>query len=222
MPANRATSSGFPFGLAGSAASTVAESSTNAEAVAVRRVGCLALTSTMEAWPASSKCDSLGLVLRIDCSRSTNFRLSVVASHLNRCAKCVHRRRCGTRFLGASGFTQAECGQLRPPECIPQPPAAPENNSSGPWRLDHPTPATPRASHLAARRQRCTTQVGSASARACLSLQLPAAPAQIVARDQSVRQEQPAPAPQKAETLPPKRSDSREVRKGTACGSAFG
>src|SRR5579863_9929443 len=55
MPANRATSSGSPLGFWGSAAITAAESSTKADAVAVRRVGCLALTSTMPAWPAGLK-----------------------------------------------------------------------------------------------------------------------------------------------------------------------
>src|ERR1035438_7148956 len=60
MPAKRATSSGFPLGLAGNAASTAAESSTKAEAVAVRRVSCLALTSTMLARPDESKCESCG------------------------------------------------------------------------------------------------------------------------------------------------------------------
>ena len=43
MPAKRATSSGFPLGFSGSAAITAADSSTKAEAVAVRRVGCLPL-----------------------------------------------------------------------------------------------------------------------------------------------------------------------------------
>ena len=54
MPAKRATSSGLPLGLAGKAASTASDNSTNAEAAAVRRVGCLALTSTMAAWPDES------------------------------------------------------------------------------------------------------------------------------------------------------------------------
>src|SRR5258707_8383287 len=66
MPANRATSSGLPLGFAGSAARTASESSTKAEAVAVRGVGPLALTSTMRAWPDESKCESWGcLVLDI-------------------------------------------------------------------------------------------------------------------------------------------------------------
>jgi hypothetical protein len=55
MPAMRATSSGFPLGLAGKAASTAADNSTNAEAVAVRRLFDFALTSTMLACPALSK-----------------------------------------------------------------------------------------------------------------------------------------------------------------------
>ena len=59
MPAKRATSSGLPLGFAGRAARTAAESSTKAEAVAVRRVGCLLLTSTMAAWPDASKCERL-------------------------------------------------------------------------------------------------------------------------------------------------------------------
>ena len=41
MPAKRATSSGLPLGFAGSAERTAAESSTNAEAVAVRFVAAL-------------------------------------------------------------------------------------------------------------------------------------------------------------------------------------
>ncbi len=58
MPAMRATWSGSPLGFEGSAARTAAESSTNAEAEAVRRVAGLALTSTMRAWPAASKWES--------------------------------------------------------------------------------------------------------------------------------------------------------------------
>jgi len=46
------------LGFEGKAASTAADSSTNADAFAVRRVACLALTSTMLAWPASLKCES--------------------------------------------------------------------------------------------------------------------------------------------------------------------
>src|ERR1700722_12389465 len=60
MPARRATSSGLPLGLEGKAASTAAESSTKADAVAERRVDCLALMSTMEASPDASKCESCG------------------------------------------------------------------------------------------------------------------------------------------------------------------
>src|SRR5581483_6475800 len=58
-PANRATSSGLPLGFFGNAASTASFSSTNARATASRRVFAFALTSTMCAWPASSKCESL-------------------------------------------------------------------------------------------------------------------------------------------------------------------
>ena len=54
MPAMRATSSGLPLGFFGSALSTAFERATKAEAVASRRVGGFALTSTMRAWPASS------------------------------------------------------------------------------------------------------------------------------------------------------------------------
>jgi hypothetical protein len=64
MPAMRATSSGFPFGLAGKAASTAADNSTKAEAVAVRRLSGFALTSTMLACPALSKWERLALESR--------------------------------------------------------------------------------------------------------------------------------------------------------------
>src|SRR6266568_3326075 len=67
MPAKRATSRGLPLGFDGRAARTAADSSTKAEAVAVRREGCFALTSTMVAWPDESKCESCGcsaLVIR--------------------------------------------------------------------------------------------------------------------------------------------------------------
>src|SRR5580658_7536120 len=62
IPANRATSNGLPFGFFGSAASTASFNSTNALATASRRVSAFALTSTMCAWPASSKCESLSLI----------------------------------------------------------------------------------------------------------------------------------------------------------------
>src|SRR5579883_1751732 len=57
IPANRATSRGLPFGLLGSAVITSADSATKAEAS--RRVGDLALTSTIFASPDSLKCESL-------------------------------------------------------------------------------------------------------------------------------------------------------------------
>jgi hypothetical protein len=45
------------LGFEGRAESTAADSSTKAEAVAVRREGRLELTSTMEAWPDAAKCE---------------------------------------------------------------------------------------------------------------------------------------------------------------------
>ena len=61
MPAIRATASTSPFGTvpSRSAATTSAEQRTNPRAVAARTVGCLAVTSTMRAWPASSRCVKL-------------------------------------------------------------------------------------------------------------------------------------------------------------------
>jgi hypothetical protein len=54
MPAIRATSKGSPLGFSGKALITSADISTKALAWAVRRVGCLALTSTMRARPELS------------------------------------------------------------------------------------------------------------------------------------------------------------------------
>src|SRR5579863_588151 len=61
MPAIRATSRGLPLGFLGRARSTAGDSSTKAEAAAVRRVVSFVLTSTMPAWPAELKCDSFAI-----------------------------------------------------------------------------------------------------------------------------------------------------------------
>jgi hypothetical protein len=54
IPAKRAISNGFPFGLRGSSRNTLAPNSTKAEASASRGVAGLAETSTMVALPAES------------------------------------------------------------------------------------------------------------------------------------------------------------------------
>ncbi len=94
MPAMRATSSGLPLGFAGRAASTAAESSTKADAVAVRRVGCLAPTSTMGAWPDASKCESV---------RAWLSRLG-----MGLLREAGYGRRAGAKMFGSSGTTRKQ------------------------------------------------------------------------------------------------------------------
>src|ERR1700677_433600 len=136
IPAMRATSSGLPLGFEGRAARTAVESSTKADAVAVRCVDCFPLTSTMEAWPDAAKCER---GLRAGCERREVLR-------------CEDFER---EDLGIGVLREAECGRASLREDDQRLQGRPGNSWREPWRRDRPILARERARLQGSGRQSC-------------------------------------------------------------------